>query len=383
VAKKRGVESVFDSIDDFFGGNTDEEDARAREAIEGMGREWDGLALPDLQKIAYDEYKYQGDYEPVERVTGPRIEAGREVTYKDVDPRLAELALAEDSLMGGIETDPRLRDAQFDSLAALDELATGGGLSASGRANLNKVQSDVNAADRGRRGAIMQGMAQRGQGGSGMELLELLDSAQDATDRQSQASLDIAGQNEDRALAAIMNRGNMAGSIRGQEFGEDAARAEAQDAINRFNAGNRNQNSQFNTGQWNQGAQFNAGNQLKTNMYNRDTKIGVDTTNAGFLADANRFNAGAANDAGLQSWKARQGTSDANVDVRNQGKTYNAGIPQQQFENRTTVARGKTDAGRAEAEHWQGQGDRKAQTAAGRQEQLIGLGTTLYTGRKR
>jgi hypothetical protein len=309
VAKKRGVESVFDSIDDFFGGNTDEEDARAREAIEGMGREWDGLALPDLQKIAYDEYKYQGDYEPVERVTGPRIEAGR--------------------------------------------------------------------------GAIMQGMAQRGQGGSGMELLELLDSAQDATDRQSQASLDIAGQNEDRALAAIMNRGNMAGSIRGQEFGEDAARAEAQDAINRFNAGNRNQNSQFNTGQWNQGAQFNAGNQLKTNMYNRDTKIGVDTTNAGFLADANRFNAGAANDAGLQSWKARQGTSDANVDVRNQGKTYNAGIPQQQFENRTTVARGKTDAGRAEAEHWQGQGDRKAQTAAGRQEQLIGLGTTLYTGRKR
>jgi hypothetical protein len=42
-----------------------------------------------------------------------------------------------------------------------------------------------------------------------------------------------------RAIAAMAKSGQMAGDIRGQQFSEQAARAQSQDAINRFNASQR------------------------------------------------------------------------------------------------------------------------------------------------
>ena len=80
-----------------------------------------------------------------------------------------------------------------------------------------------------------------------------------------------------------MQSGNLAGSMRGQEFGEQAARAQAQDAINRFNAANQ--------------------------------------------MSANQFNV-----------SGRQGIANQGVDLRNQATQYNTGLAQQNYENQLNKA---------------------------------------------
>jgi hypothetical protein len=219
------------------------------------------------------------------------------------------------------------------SLAALDEIIAGGGMTMRDQANLSRIQNEAATADRGRRDAIKQNMAARGMGGSGMDLLAQLQSSQAATDRTAQQGLDVAGMAQDRALESIMQSGRLSGDVRGQDFGEQAQRAEARDAINTFNARNRNAMNQFNVGQVNNMAQTNAGKQLQTDMYNRDTRL-----------DQNKYNTSQAYDAQKASWGARQDTANANTGVSNQQSQYNAQLPQQNFQNQLDVAKGKSGA---------------------------------------
>ena len=49
-------------------------------------------------------------------------------------------------------------------------------------------------------------------------------------------------------MEAIIQAGDLAGQMRGQEFGEQSAKAQAQDAINQFNIANRRQTQEQNIG---------------------------------------------------------------------------------------------------------------------------------------
>lgn len=344
-------------LDDQFFPDTSDSDAAALEALKNSIAQYTNLAPADLKGIDYsDIFNGIGDLKPVASVTAPRVNGGKDVSYEGIDPRLSDLSLAGPSDYNDISVDPRLKDSQTASLDALRDIANNGGMTAADEANLNRIQSEVASADRGRRDAIGQNMTARGMGGSGLELLEMLKSNQDATNRANQSGLDIAGMAEQRALDAMMNGGNLAGSIRGQDFDEQAKVAEANDAINRFNATNSNQSSQFNAGTVNNMGQFNAGNALKTNMYNRDTGLDVAKTNAGYDFDAQKTNAGAANDAAGKTWAGKQ---QAAADTA----TYNDyKLPQQQFENNMGVAKGKADAYGREQDYWN---SKTAQTAGG------------------
>jgi hypothetical protein len=186
-----------------------------------------------------------------------------------------------------------------------------------------------------------------------MDLLAQLQSSQAATDQMGQQGLDVAGMAQDRALNAMMQSGQLSGDIRGQQFGEQSQVANARDAINRFNAQNRNQTNQFNAGSLNDAAQFNAGNRLRTDMANRDTRIGVDQTNAQFSQDAAKFNAG-----------GRQDVANQNVDTKNrETMTNKVDLGQQNFQNQVTVATGKSGAA-GQAMNYYGQ------QAAGKRDQF-------------
>jgi hypothetical protein len=238
--------------------------------------------------------------------------------------------------MGNISTDPRLKQDQMASLEALRSLAASGGMNAQDTANLSKLNSDVGTADKGRRDAIVQGMHQRGQGGSGMELLAQLQSNQAATDRQAQGSLDVAGMAQDRALQAIQQGGQMAGNMQQQDFGQQAQIAQARDAISRFNTGNMNQNNQFNAGQAQQ-----------ANMYN---------------------NQGA------------QTVSNGNVANRNQATQQNHGNAQQNFENQRSVIDGQAGAMGAQAKQYAQVGQQKEETKRDAWGNIIKGGAAAYGG---
>lgn len=145
----------------------------------------------------------------------------------------------ENSAFDTISTDPALRQAQLDALRGLQAEGNAGGLTVQSRAALNEANALQAQRERGSREAILQGMSQRGMGGSGTELAAALQNQQASADRSALAGTQAAADARQRALQAMSASGEMAGGIRGQDFGEAATKAQARDARNRFNASQR------------------------------------------------------------------------------------------------------------------------------------------------
>lgn len=305
-----------------FRGDGDEEAAAALKKAEAAYN----INLPMLKNVDLQKQKWLEDLMTQsvdERLAPETIEAER-----------ADLVTAGPSAMESVSTDPRLKDQQMASLAALKDLADNGGMNAQDEANLERVKSEVGQADRGRREAILQNAAARGMGGGGMELLAQLDSSQAATDRSAQRGLDINGMAQARALDAMMKGGDLAGNVRGQDFGEQSQIAQAKDTIAKFNASNANNNNQYNATAGNNVNQFNAGNKMDANKYNIETA----KFNAGNTMDADKFNIA-----------GKQGITAANTGAANEGTMYNAGLGQKQFENKAGLAAGKAGVYGAQA----------------------------------
>ncbi len=215
--------------------------------------------------------RYQGDAGVKQAETafdGMGAPQFNHVTGQPVNVQRGQVTSQGPSAMGGIQTDPSGMAAQRAQMAALSSLAANGGRNASSDANLAQIQQGENANAAGQRGAIMQNMAARGQGGSGNELLAQLSASQNATNNQSMQDLGVRGQQAQTALQAGQGAAQIGAGMENQQFGEAAARAQAADAISRFNAGNASQNSQFNAGQGNQAAMFNSGQNVGAQQAN-------------------------------------------------------------------------------------------------------------------
>lgn len=212
-------------------------------------------------------------------------------------PEAAQAIMQEQTELGNISTDPSLRNAQIEALNSLQDISSSGGLTAMDRAQLGQLQTELSNQERGSREAIMQNAQARGVGGSGLELAQQLMNQQGSAQRASQQGMDIAAQAQARALEAIQQAGQLGGNIRSQDFDEQARIAQAQDAINQFNAANK-QNTNM--------ANVNARNQAQ--QYNLDQ---------------------------------RQNIANQNVGLRNQQQMHNKNLLQQDFENRYKKAGGQ------------------------------------------
>lgn len=185
-----------------------------------------------------------------ERYLDALMEEYRQTNLPDLSPvefeKFKDLFVAQEAgptQLGGIELSPEYLDAQRAALSQLGELSEGG-LNLQDKADLANIQNEVARQDAARQGAIMQNMAERGMGGAGMELAQRLSSQQAGADRAATDARTVAAQAQRRALQAIMDRGQLGGMMRQQEYGIEADRARAQDAINMFNAGQRQQRQQ-------------------------------------------------------------------------------------------------------------------------------------------
>lgn len=134
-----------------------------------------------------------------------------------------------------IKTDPRLQEAEYDTLSGLGDISKNG-YTIEEMAAMNKLRSQANADDNSRRQAILQNMRMRGSGGSGAELAAQLQSADSAAARQSQSANDIAAAGQRRQLEALMQRGRMAGDMQGRSFDQQSRQAQAKDQLNQFNS---------------------------------------------------------------------------------------------------------------------------------------------------
>jgi hypothetical protein len=174
--------------------------------------------------------------------------------------------------LAGIQTNPAFTGAETQSLAGLQGVVNSGGLNPAMLANLNQIQQSNLQQQNGARQAILQGMAQRGALGSGQALAAQLQNQQAAQNQANQMGLGIAGQAQQNALQAMMQGGQLGSQFQGQQFGQQAQVAGAQNAINQFNAQNAQRQANYNNQLTNQAQQYNLQNAQQ--LANANTGLG-------------------------------------------------------------------------------------------------------------
>lgn len=268
------------------------------------------------------------------RITLEKLKSEGQLT-----PELEQYIAQQGTELAGIETDPRLKDAQLEALDSLRTLSQGG-FSIGDKAALDKALTASAIQERGAREAILQDMAQRGASTSGASVAAQLANQQGAATRGNEAALETAAQGYQRELDAIRNAGTLAGQMQGTEFGQKAQVATAQDVINKMNT------------------------EAQQNVQQR--------------------NLAAKNAAQQQNLAERQRIADANVGLSNQQEIYNKQVPQQSFENRLKVAQTKANTRAGQATNVISGGNQVAQTiaGAGAGAKDVGVGLSNYFSRQ-
>jgi len=226
-----------------------------------------------------------------------QIQLDKYVQAGTLTPEQAEATLLSSNAFNDIKTDPSLVGAQKQALQQLQDTANEGGLTAIDRAKIQDVQDALNTTARGRNQALMQNAQERGIGGSNLNLQNQLMQEQAAADQASRAGTDIAAQAQARALASLQAAGQLGGQMEAQQYGEQANKATAQNAIDRFNA---------------------------------ETQGGT-----------NLYNVGAANQAQAANLANKQAVGNANVAAENANRQYNAQQNQVRYQDELAKAQGK------------------------------------------
>lgn len=297
---KKVGKDVGNSVGNFLGtnaGTTPEDSSNAYNYVGNAAGEYNGLSAPTIDPI----------------------------TGKPVTQTSAAAASAGPTNFNNITDNPAYTGAQTAQMAALSNLAKNGGRNAASDANLAQIQQNENANAAGQRGAIMQNAQARGMGGSGNSLLAQLSSSQNATNNQSARDLGVSGQEAQTAIQAGQGAAGIGAGLQQQNYAEQANRAGAQDAIDKFNAGNSQTTNLFNAGQANQIGEYNSG-----------------------------------------------------LDMA--GQQYNSQIPQQQFADQMGIAAGKQKGDTTGLDYWSKKYGEDQQTKAGTQGGLFGVAGKLVGG---
>jgi hypothetical protein len=285
--------------------------AKAMEQIQAQLDELSAIGIPSVeaQKILLEKYRSAGQ----------------------LTPELEQTLTQGDSDLKNISTDPSLKDSQMKALNKLAQIGDEGGMLLSDKSTLNKILGEVNSQEKGNREAILARSRSMGGMGSGLELAAQLQNQQASADRASTQGLDVAAQAQDRALQSILQGGNLAGSLRSQDFSEKAKVAEAQDAIKRFNT-------------------MNAQTVMGSN---------VDRKNS-----ANQYNL-----------SNNQRIMDQNTGLSNQEQVHNKGLLQQKFNNQMSLTGAKGNARAGVANNLNNQADRNAAMWSGIGSGVAGAAT--------
>lgn len=259
---------------------------RAKAAQDKGLQEWLAIHIPDpeQQKLTLQKFVSEGQ----------------------LDPHLESAIKQDPSGLKQVSTSMAQKSAQNKALQSLQQIGDEGGMRLQDKAAIQDAMMQSNIKGRSDREAIVADAARKGQSGSGFELAAQLSGQQGNADQLANQSLKTAAGAQDRALQSIMGAGDMATKMRSQEFGEEAQKAQAQDAINRFNTSN--------------------------------------------LQDVHHRNIGSQNRAQEMNLANAQDISNRNTNVANQQQQFNKNLIQQQFDNQTRLAAGKTGQYNQEAQ---------------------------------
>ncbi len=297
-------------LDLITGGSSEEATDANRKALEAIQNvqtpSVQSLSLPELEKYAVSQ---------------------------NMTPAQMQAFLQQNNALGNENVDQTGTQAQISALNQLAGVANAGASgSPTAQAQEAKINQDAARNLAGQRGAIEQSAQARGVP---LGLLQAALQSQQAGSNQQDAhmaALQAQGQNYQQALQALSGTGSLGGSLQGQQNTQANTVAQAQNAMQQFNAANQQQAS---------------------------------ANNAGFQQAANATNTQNANQAGA-----------ANTGLANQRTQYNAQVPQTVFQDQFQKANGVANQYNNAANTATGQGQQNAGIFSG----LLGAGATLAGG---
>jgi hypothetical protein len=219
-----------------------------------------------------------------------------ETVQGQITPGNIAAAAQAPSAYGAISLDPATRAAQMAALSQYTDIANAGGLDPAAKLALQQTIDAANVQAQGARGALQQEAQARGQGGSDFALTQEAIANQGASNTAATQGLETAAMAEANRQAALGQIANIGGSVNASDYAQQQAKAAAQ---NQINAANQAYQQQANVG--------NVANQMAGQQINLQNAQNVNAANT--AAGQNRV-------------------------------YYNAGLPQQQFNNELAKAGG-------------------------------------------
>jgi len=151
-------------------------------------------------------------------------------------PGVAELTPHLDtSAMANVHADPNAMAAEQSALTRMMRYGEQGPDNIEFRAQMNAATNAANQQAAGQNAALRNEMQARGRGNSGAEYAARALENQSAADRAASGGFAAAQSADERALSALAQGSGLASRIRGESFGEGAARANAADDLARWN----------------------------------------------------------------------------------------------------------------------------------------------------
>lgn len=297
-------------LDSFTGGNSDSATSAQRLALanlETLGAPTESqLSLPELEK---------------------QVNAG------NMTPAQMQAYLQQTNALANENVDQTGTSAQKAALAQLADVANEGATgSPVARAQQAQIMQDSARNLAGQRGAIDQQAQARGVSPGLLQAALAQQNAGQDLQSANQAALQSQGQNYQAALQALAAQGGLGQNLQGQQNIQANTVANAQNAMQQFNAANQQAASAGN-----------ANAQQEANAYNTQNK---------------------------------QNVSNANTGLSNQRTLYNAQVPQQTFEDQLQKASGIANQSNQLANTYTNQGQQNAGITSG----LLGTAGTVIGG---
>lgn len=257
----------------------------------------------------------------------------------NLDPAMIQSILQGQSEMNGVKADPRLQKSEMDALATLSNIAGAGGMDAQSQLAFQQALSQSGQAARGAREANLSNAARRGASGSGLEFVSNQLADQDAANQAQMTGLNQAAAANQRDLEALKGMSDIGSNLTNRDLATQQARAQSQDAINRFNAQTQNSNAQSNTDYLNNAQQYNLTN--------------------------------------------KQNIANQNVSAKNYAQEKNTGIEQQKFANNLARAQGAGGLAGQQANAALQQGQASANLWGGLGQSALGTLGSIYANKKK
>ncbi len=229
-----------------------------------------------------------------------KIQLTRAIVAGEISPAQADTIYQQQSSMRDLQPDPVAAEAQAQSLAKLKAISANGGLDDADRAKLTNIYDTMTQTAKQNIQAVKENAAARGISGSGLDEMAQLQGAQSAQTNANRYYTQAAADAEAAKNKAITDAGTLGATMEGQRFQEGAAKANAQDEINKFNAANANNTAEANAARAQEAAKINQ--------------------------------------------STAQGVADKNTDIANTQAQANAASQQQAFSDAMDLAKGKSGA---------------------------------------